>query len=92
MNKLLSKAAVLILLLASPAMGQFDAAEVLGTVRDGTGSVLVQAEVTLLNESTGLSATTLTDASGNYNFFNVRPGLYKLTGRSRGSGPFPPGR
>lgn len=69
----------LVLFLASPARSQFETAEVLGTVRDGTGAVIVGAAVTLTNQATGIEAKTTTDGNGNYNFFNVRVGRYTLT-------------
>src|SRR5262249_44903005 len=64
--------------------GQFDTAEVLGTVRDSTGAVLIQTSVTLVNASTGISMTTTADASGNYTFLNVKADTYKITAERSG--------
>jgi hypothetical protein len=59
--------------------GQFETAEVLGTVHDSTGAVVPKADVTLLNQDTGIQMKTTTDDNGNYNFFNVRAGRYTIT-------------
>src|SRR6187431_2120905 len=59
--------------------GQFETAEVLGTVRDASGSVVPKAAVTLTNQDTNIQAKTTTDENGNYQFFNVRVGRYTVT-------------
>ena len=48
------------------AFAQFDAATVLGTVRDSSGAVVPGATVTLKNAATGITATAVTDEHGNY--------------------------
>jgi hypothetical protein len=50
-----------------------------GTVRDGTGAIVPDAEVTLTNIATGVSAERLSDANGNVEFFTVRIGTYVVT-------------
>lgn len=58
--------------------GQFETAEVLGTVRDPTGGGIPGASVTLTNLDTGIQATTTTDENGSYDFFNVKAGRYSV--------------
>ncbi len=58
---------------------QFDTAEVLGTVRDATGSPVPKADVTLNNPDTGIAAKTKTGEDGGYDFFNVKIGRYTIT-------------
>ncbi|HWE53309.1 MAG TPA: TonB-dependent receptor [Bryobacteraceae bacterium] len=70
---------LLSLLIACPVFGQFENAEVLGTVHDPSGSAVSKASVKLLNQGTGSEATTTTDADGNYDFFNVAVGKYTVT-------------
>ena len=53
---------------------QFETSEVLGTVRDPSQRPVANAAVTLTNQATGIEAKTTTDASGNYDFFNVKAG------------------
>ncbi len=62
----------------SLARAQFETATVLGTVRDATGSPVPSCSVTLEGVDTGVSVRTLTDGDGNYQFFNVRIGRYRL--------------
>ena len=69
---------------AIPAFAQFDAAEVLGTVRDSSASVVAKATLTLLNEETGIQARTTADDNGNFAFSNVKIGRYKLTAEASG--------
>ena len=42
----------------APAFAQFDAATVLGTVRDSSGAVVPGATVALKNVATGITATS----------------------------------
>ncbi len=70
-------------LLAASALAQFETASVLGTVRDASGAAVAGATVTLTSTGTGISAATTTDADGNYEFFTVRIGGYRLTVRKQ---------
>jgi uncharacterized membrane protein len=60
------------------AYGQFESAEVLGTVRDTSGAIVAGATVTLTNLETGIQSQGASDASGDYDFFNVKVGRYSL--------------
>ncbi len=65
--------------LTALAYGQFESAEVLGTVRDASGAIISGATVTLMNLETGIQTQATTDASGDYDFFNIKVGRYSLT-------------
>lgn len=81
--------AILLLCLTAPLLlAQFDTAEVLGTVRDHTGAVVPRADVTLLNQDTGIRVKGTTDENGNYNFFNVKVGKYSITVEAKGFSKF----
>ena len=73
-------AVVVALLLSVPtsALAQ-ESATVSGTVTDSTGGVIPGAEVTAVHQTTNDAATISTDASGNYEFTGLAPGLYALT-------------
>jgi hypothetical protein len=58
--------------------GQFETAEVLGTVRDPSGAAIPAASVTLIKPDTGIRSTTITDEVGNYDFFSVKVGQYTV--------------
>ena len=76
----------LVAFLLSPAIcsAQFDAATVLGTVRDSSGAVVPGATVTLKNIATGITATAVTDEHGDYQFLNVRVGTYSVRAELQG--------
>ncbi len=73
--------------LSVPAAAQFETATVLGGVRDNSGAVVPGASVTLLNLETGVAQLKTTDAGGNYEFFTVRIGTYKVTAELTGFAP-----
>jgi hypothetical protein len=64
--------------------GQFDTATVLGTIRDASGLPVSGSKVELTNLRTGITQTTQTDGEGNYQFFNVRIGVYRVTAEANG--------
>ena len=73
-----------VLLLPSTARGQFDAATVLGNLTDEQGAAVPGGTVTLTNLATGIVATTVSEASGAYQFLNVRVGTYRLEAEIQG--------
>jgi hypothetical protein len=66
------------------ALAQFETAAVLGVIRDPSGGAVANCAVTLEGVDTGVTARTVTDASGNYEFFNVRIGRYRVTAEHPG--------
>ena len=70
---------ILLFVFASVSFGQSETATVLGTVRDGNGSVVGGANVTLTNLGTQIAAKAVTDESGDYQFTNVKIGNYEIT-------------
>src|SRR5215472_14503422 len=90
MMKRFSKAALFLVcfLAATLLYGQFDTAEVLGTVRDASGGAIAKANVTLINQDTGIQAKATTDENGNYDFFNVKVGRYTVTVEQAGFSKF----
>ncbi|HEX5434009.1 MAG TPA: carboxypeptidase regulatory-like domain-containing protein, partial [Candidatus Angelobacter sp.] len=59
-------------------------AQLNGTVRDQTGSVIVQAAVSLRNLDTNHVYTAATNGTGFYILANLPPGNYELTVQSKG--------
>jgi hypothetical protein len=70
---------LLIVLAAAPAPAQSTFGTILGTVRDSSGALVADAQVTLVNTGTTATRTMATDASGNYAFKNIDVGTYVLT-------------
>lgn len=55
-----------------------------GTVYDTSSSIIQNASVTLVSESTGGTRTASTDASGSFSFSLLTPGSYSVTVESSG--------
>jgi Carboxypeptidase regulatory-like domain len=66
------------LLIAALAAGQSTGGRILGRVADPSGAVLANVRVTLVNEATGVSRDTQTNASGDYVFPEVPVGNYRV--------------
>ncbi len=67
-----------ILVLAPAVLGQATSGSIEGRVTDASGAVVVGAEVTAQNPSTGLTQTSKTDNDG-YLLRNLPPGTYSIT-------------
>ena len=66
------------------AFGQFESATVLGSITDAAQAMIAGAVVTLENTQTGVVNKIVTDENGNYQFFNVRAGSYRLRVEKQG--------
>jgi hypothetical protein len=75
---------VLAITVPSVLFGQFEAATVLGTIRDTSGAVIPNCKVTLENVNTGVAISTNTDGNGNYEFVNQHLGMYKVRAEAPG--------
>jgi hypothetical protein len=69
--------ALLCLFLSMQAFGQTDAS-LSGTVTDSSGGVIPGVTVTAKNDNTGIVTTTVSNASGVYNFPRLLPGIYTI--------------
>ena len=71
-------------LLPGLALAQFDSATVLGTVRDSSGLPMRASVVKLSNVETGVKLSSVTNDSGDYQFFNVKIGQYTVSAEAPG--------
>ena len=78
MRKALMTLATL-LVVSSVTFAQGTTSRLAGTVTDRSGSVVPGATVTLTNEATGVTFTTVTNETGNYVFEAVQVGTYGVT-------------
>jgi hypothetical protein len=70
----------LLLALLLPFVSQAqDAGSVTGTVRDSSGAVVANAEVTASNSTIGVTRTTTTNTDGDYLAAALPPGIYNLS-------------
>jgi len=70
--------AVLPALFPACAWSQTQLSTVFGTVTDSTGAVIPGAQITILNQSTGLKRSTPTDTNGQYRLAGLPPGTYTI--------------
>jgi hypothetical protein len=66
-----------IFFMCSFALAQFGAS-IQGTVSDKSGAVVSGANVTITEQATGVSHSTVTDASGFYRINELPPGVYRV--------------
>ena len=76
--------ALLLSVMTAPAAGDEHTGEVTGTVSTDGGYVLEDADVRLVNISTGDTETTTSDSNGSYSFSSVEAGAYRLEAGFRG--------
>src|SRR5271157_5857943 len=74
----------LVLFVAQGLYAQVDTGGITGTVKDASGAVIPGAKVTLTNEGTSFSVSTVTDSAGGYTFTPVKIGSYKVTAEFQG--------
>jgi len=70
-----------LLLLAAvlPLLAQSDKSTIRGTVTDPTGAVVPQAEIVATETATNsIARKVVTDANGNYEMADIKPGAYRL--------------
>lgn len=77
--------ALAVLVLYPPmAAAQFETTAVVGTIFDKQNAAVAGAKVTLTNTATGVTASTMTDTTGGYEFVTVRIGTYIVTAEKTG--------
>jgi len=85
MNKLLrhywmlAVLGISLLAVTNVSFGQDTNASLTGTVTDPSGAAIPNAKLTIVNEATGFQSAAVSDASGEYSFHNLTPGIYDLS-------------
>jgi hypothetical protein len=69
---------VALVLSATPARGQGGMGQIYGTVTDPQGGIVRDVSLTLRNEESGVTRSTVTSADGRYRFPAIDPGRYML--------------
>ena len=64
--------------------GQAVKGSLLGTITDSNGAAASGATITITETRTNISATTATNADGNYVFTNVKDGVYRIEATQKG--------
>ena len=76
--------ALAIVSMPSRVLAQADRGAIKGEVQDVQKANVPGAQLTLKNEATGVSASTISSASGEFNFLNLAPGSYTLMTAAKG--------
>ena len=82
MRKIVSMGVVLLLSVSASVLAQ-ENSTLSGVVTDTTGAFIPGAEVTAVQDATGMATTRVTDGIGRYEFA-LQPGLYTLTAEMPG--------
>jgi hypothetical protein len=64
--------------------GQAITGTIVGTVRDASGAVVADGQVTATNIETNISQPSVSGSTGDYTIPNLPPGRYKVTAQSKG--------
>src|SRR5215831_6527006 len=85
-RKALGILATFVLGLAVPQIlhGQTYYSTLVGTLRDTTGAVVPNAEVTAIEAGTGVNTSGTSNSSGEYRIENLRPGTYSVQATMQG--------
>ena len=75
---------VLLVCFSFAAIAQFELASVVGAVKDPTGLPMAQVAVEIRSVATNVVRSTITSATGNFDFVALQPGKYALTATQPG--------
>jgi hypothetical protein len=77
---------VLLLAMMSTAalQAQSDSSQIVGVIKDATGSSIPGAKVSAVNEGTGVERQSTSNQEGNFTLTNLPPGYYTVTVESTG--------
>ena len=75
-------------LISGITFGQTTSGDLVGTVKDPSGAIVSNANVTVTNEATGVAVSVTTGSSGEFRAANLLPGQYDLAISSAGFQPY----
>ena len=76
--------ATILLLLSSLGFSQAISGDLLGVIKDSTGALVANAEISATNVGTNAKSTLRSNAQGEYHFVNLPAGTYTLEASSSG--------
>ena len=77
------KLTIYFLAIAAAMFGQGNAT-IVGNVSDSSGAIIPSAEITLVNEATGVTRKAAVDAGGRFEFIRVPVGNYRVSTAATG--------
>jgi carboxypeptidase family protein/TonB-dependent receptor-like protein len=81
-------ATIAMTLFATVAFAQTTSGDLVGTVKDPSGAIIPNANVTITNESTGVAVSMKSGSAGEFRASNLLPGQYDLAVSSAGFQPY----
>lgn len=72
------------MVLGVPANAQYDNGSLVGTVRDASGAAIQGAAITAKQVSTGIDTKTTTNGTGDYEFPDLKAGVYSVQAEAKG--------
>ncbi len=75
---------ILLVCASSMALAQGGRGSISGLVSDPSGAIVSGAQVTALNQATGVALHTITSSAGLYSFVSLTPGIYVVTASQKG--------
>ena len=87
MLRALAVTSALTLASAGSAAAQQTSGDLVGTVKDATGALVPNAQVTVKNEATGVAVQVTAGSSGEFRASNLLPGLYDINVSATGFQP-----
>ena len=82
--RFLSALLLAVAMCAGSIWAQRNEGQILGTIRDSSGGVVVGANVTVTNMATNVARVVVTNAGGEYTSGPLEPGLYSVTAEVKG--------
>ena len=73
-----------LILSATFAAAQTTSGDIVGTIKDSTGAIIPNAQITIVNEDTQVAVKATTGTTGEYHASNLLPGKYDITVVSSG--------
>lgn len=80
------RALCIALFIAAFSWGQIDQGSIIGAVRDSVGGAIPKATVIVTNKATGVTRTSTTNETGEYQFPALAPGVYSVKASAPGFG------
>jgi hypothetical protein len=80
----ITKIGLFSLCLAACSWAQTAGGRIVGTISDASGAALGSAQVTVINERTGLEQKSVSSSEGQYTFTNLEPSQYELKASRNG--------
>ena len=77
----------LLIAMGTAARAQYEDGSLIGTIRDTSGAVVANANVTVTNNNTGIVTKVVSNSSGDYEVPSLHVGVYTVEAEASGFAP-----